>query len=72
CLASLPSNSKTPPPLSQRRSSQEKICLPVRWLKSFRISHNSLRDRDQMITSGSFSCSRVGLAHLHPLQCELT
>ncbi|KAK4811150.1 hypothetical protein QYF61_019781 [Mycteria americana] len=34
-------------PLSQHRSSQVAMCSPGRWLKSFRISCSSLRDRDR-------------------------
>ncbi|CAM9267315.1 unnamed protein product, partial [Bubo scandiacus] len=54
-------NPFTPPaPLSQHRSSQVQICSPGLQPKSFRISRNSLRDRDRMVTSGSSSCSRDG------------
>lgn len=48
CLASLPFHSTPPVPLSQHQSSQVIICLPRWWLKSFCISHSSLRDRNQV------------------------
>uniref|UniRef100_A0A663DKG3 Uncharacterized protein n=1 Tax=Aquila chrysaetos chrysaetos TaxID=223781 RepID=A0A663DKG3_AQUCH len=60
CLASLPSNSTLLAPLSQHRSSQVTMCSPGWRLKSFRMSRNSLRDRERVIISGSASssCSR--------------
>ncbi|KAK4815928.1 hypothetical protein QYF61_010185, partial [Mycteria americana] len=41
------SSSRLLAPSSQHRSSQVTMCSPGRWLKSFRISRSSLRDRDQ-------------------------
>lgn len=60
CLASLPSHSKLPALLSQHRSSQVAMCSPGQQLKSFHISHTSLRDGDSVIIScsASSSCSR--------------
>jgi len=69
CLASLPSNSKLLAPLSQHHSSQVAMCSPGWWLKSFRMSHSSPRDRDRVMISGSasFFCSCDGPGSLSSL-----
>jgi len=74
CLAFLPSNSRLLAPLSQHQSSQVIMCSPGLWLKSFHISHSSLRDRDQVVTSGSASLHHVLMIALlhHPLLNKLT
>jgi len=54
-LASLPSNSKMLALLSQHRSSQVTMCSPGWWLKSFRMSRSSTRDRDRLMISVSIS-----------------
>ncbi|KAK4811340.1 hypothetical protein QYF61_024476 [Mycteria americana] len=45
--AAIPKAHRLLAPLSQHRSSQVTMCSPGRRLKSFRISHSSLRDRDR-------------------------
>lgn len=50
CLASLPSNSRLLPSLWQNQSGQVTMCSPGWGLKSFCISHSSLRDQDRVVS----------------------